>query len=154
MKLGTILRLLLGDEPSQSGRTTQSASANSTSTAQKPRVIARPVRRAQPKPGRIAVQPRAIPYWQTRGWRRDGRVLKGAYRTARQSVAGEIQLDASNRPSFFIIDPPAGVLSGPHGACFRARGDGRFWVHFNCGEDIDAGILAIEGIVATALGLR
>jgi len=103
--------------------------------------------------GRLVVEPTSDPYWVVRGWKRRGNKLTGAYRTPRRSVAGEIELDSGGRPTFFVINSPQPVLSGSHGACFRPREDGRYWVHFSTAatRDIDGGILAIEEIVGRAL---
>jgi hypothetical protein len=66
------------------------------------------------------------------------------------AYAGEIELDGTGRARFFIINPPQAVLRGPHGACFRKRGD-RYWVHFNRGYSVDGGIVAVEQVIREAL---
>lgn len=102
--------------------------------------------------GRLQVRADERPYWVIRGWRRVGNTLEGAYRTSSGSFAGEIKLDRAGRATFFIINPPKQVLTGAHRPCFRGRGGGRFWVHLSRGWDVDGGIIAIEAIIADALG--
>jgi hypothetical protein len=101
------------------------------------------------------VTPDSRPLREVRGWRRVGNVLKGAYRTRYGSFAGEIDV-SSARPSFWIINPPAAVLNGPHRPCFRPRGGGgRYWVHFGMSSfEIDAGIAAIERLIFQSLQPR
>jgi hypothetical protein len=135
--------------PGQPG--TRTTRRGPTKIAGKP-VVARQPRGRSNTNGRVSAQPRRQPYWMARGWRRRGNRLVGAYRTTLRSVAGEIELNDKGRADFFMINPPPEVLSGSHGACFRARENGRFWVHFNRGNDVDGGILELELIIARALG--
>ena len=93
------------------------------------------------------IGPSATPLWQERAWKRNGNILSGAYRTRRGGFFGEIILrggDAGNSPSFYVIAPPKGVLTGPHSACYRHRGGTRYWVHFNRAASVDAGIAELE----------
>jgi hypothetical protein len=101
----------------------------------------------------VTVAPQACPLWEQRGWRQDGKTLRGAYRTRWGSCSGEISLDRRGRArDYFIITPPAALLAGSHGPCFRARGGGRYWVHFNSHSgDIDSGIAAVERLLNQAL---
>lgn len=103
--------------------------------------------------GRVVVERDCRSLWLTRGWRRDGGRLVGAYRTPRGSAAGEIDIGLGlGQPEFYILNPPAGLLNGPHAACFRARGGGRYWIHFNLRHrDVDSGIAAIEALLMKAL---
>lgn len=93
---------------------------------------------------------------EVRGWKRDGNRLIGAYRTPRGSFVGEISLTHPSNPEFFILNPPESLLTGRHASCFRKRNSGkqgdRYFVHFGLSNpDIDAGIVAIEKLIAQAL---
>jgi hypothetical protein len=135
-----------------------------------PRVVPRGQRRAvRPEPRQIAVtrngqvRPRTSnnalrvernrsPLWQTRGWRRVGATLQGAYRTPRGSFMGEVDLANPYHPQFFITNPPKALLKGSHQACFRRRGGGKYYVHFGIeSPELDAGIVAIEKLLVQAL---
>jgi hypothetical protein len=101
--------------------------------------------------GRIQVRADRRPLWETRCWRQRGRWLVGAFRTPLGSVAGEIFTEGEI-PEFYIINPPKALLSGGHGACFRWRRPGRYFVHFaSFSPDIDAGIVAVEKLIVAAL---
>ncbi|MEX0704016.1 MAG: hypothetical protein WD069_18085 [Planctomycetales bacterium] len=93
--------------------------------------VSRPSRRPATVRGKIVVAADRRPLWELRGWRREGRRLVGAYRTKLGSFAGEIDLSNKQQPDFYIVNPPKKLLDGPHGPCFRKRGDGRFWIHFS-----------------------
>ena len=125
-----------------------------------PSEIERP--QTPPSPGRLSVVgprraasvvigPDARPYWQIRGWRKHGKTLTGAYRTPRGSFVGKIEMKWG-QVSFLILNPPAEILDGPHGACFRPREQGWYWVHFGkVSSDIDSGLVAIEVLIHEAL---
>jgi hypothetical protein len=120
----------------------------------KPRPANAP-RRPVGRPGAVTVAPQACALWLQRGWRNEGKTLRGAFRTRWGSCSGEISLDRRGYArDYFIISPPQALLDGSHGPCFRARGGGRYWVHFNHDGhgDIDAGIVAIERLLNQALG--
>jgi len=102
--------------------------------------------------GRVLVEVDRRPLWQLRGWRVEGHSLIGAYRTPRGSFVGEIRLTDRNRPEYFILNPPAQLLRSSHGPCFRARGEGRYWIHFyQSSSEIDAGIVGVEKLIVAAL---
>lgn len=95
------------------------------------------------------VKPSREPLWMERGWQKTpgGNNMFGTYRTRRSGFEGEIVLkngDAVSGPSFYVYDPPVGVLTSAHAMCWRKRGKGRYWVHFNNEASIDSGISAIE----------
>lgn len=102
---------------------------------------------------RILVPRDSRPLWQVRGWRKAGRHLVGAYRTPLGSYSGEIDIGFGlGQPEFYILNPPAELLRGPHRACFRARGKNRFWIHFSAtSKDVDSGIVAVEALLVRAL---
>ena len=105
--------------------------------------------------GRLQVDRDRRTLWEIRGWKRVGNRLTGAFRTPRGSFVGEVVLKGRGVPEFYILNPPAGLLSGPHGPCFRSRGGGRYFVHFGLSSpDIDAGIVGLEKLIARALSGR
>jgi hypothetical protein len=54
--------------------------------------------------------------------------------------------------SFYILNPPAAILDGPHSACFRQREEGWYWIHFGkVSNEIDSGLVAIEVLIHEAL---
>jgi hypothetical protein len=112
-----------------------------------------PIRRALPirRLRLVRIPASRHPLWQDRHWVRDGNHFRGAFRTPLGSVAGEIILQ-DNTPSYYILNPPETLLKGGHGACFRPRGGGRYWVHFavHTSGNIDAGILAVEALLVKA----
>lgn len=104
--------------------------------------------------GRVVVEADTRPLYESKGWRREGNRLVGAYRLAgRRSFAGEIDLANPHHPSFYITNAPKSVLNGDHAACFRRRGRNRYLVHFarTGGGDVDAGIVAVEKLLHAAL---
>jgi len=111
------------------------------------RVTAPPSRRARG----IVVGPDKRPLWQIRGWRRKGKRYVGAYRTPWRSFSGSIEFGGRSA-SYFILNPPAAVLEGSHGACFRPRGGGWFFIHFRVAPpEVDAGIAAVEALLLRSL---
>jgi hypothetical protein len=110
----------------------------------------------QPQPIRrlrlVHIPASRSPLWQDRRWIKKGRRFEGAYRTEFGSIAGEIRIE-DGTPSYYILNPPKNLLTGSHGACFRPRGSGKYWVHFaeHSSGNIDAGILAVEALLAQAL---
>ena len=102
----------------------------------------------------IRVERDRRPLRELRGWRKKGKKLIGAFRTPRGSMVGEISMAKIHRPEFFVINPPKSLLSGDHSACFRRRGGGKYYVHFGIhSPEVDAGILAVERLLAQALGV-
>jgi hypothetical protein len=111
----------------------------------------RPIVAGPRRPGSVVVGPDTRPLWQIRGWQKNGQTLTGAYRTPRGSFLGRIDLKWG-QPSFFILNPPAAVLSGRHSACFRPREEGWYWIHFSKdSKEIDSGLVAIEVLIHQAL---
>jgi len=104
-----------------------------------------------PPRSRVRVLPSHEPYWRFRGWRREGSHFVGAYRTQRGSYFGRIDVSTCP-PRHYIKNPPSAVLEGSHGACFRARSGGWYWIHFNQPQqDPDAGILETEHYLTQSL---
>ena len=92
------------------------------------------------------------PYWQERHWQPHGKRLDGFYRTPLGSFQGYVEDWQSRSPNFYIIDPPKRLRHHSHWACFRSRGNGRYWVHFGrTPSSADGGIIEIEKVLAEAL---
>lgn len=128
------------------------ASPRVASTADLDRPMARVSRRFN-KDRRLVVLRDDSPLWNTRGWRQEGEKLLGAFRTRLGARVGEIRLTNDGPPEFYILSPPATLLDGVHGACFRARRDKWYFVHMSSqfGRHPDSGIVAIEALLLEAL---
>ncbi|MHB8860948.1 MAG: hypothetical protein ACYC6N_00990 [Pirellulaceae bacterium] len=119
--------------------------------SERPPALVAPPRRISSRSA-LRVERDQRPLWQLRGWRRAGQQLIGAYRTPRGSFVGEIDTSRNGRPQFFITKPPQSLLNGAHAACFRPRGRGTYFVHMAVDSpEIDAGIVAIEKLIAKAI---
>lgn len=121
-----------------------------------PAVKSKPVKvRANPaiaqRNGQIVVRPDTRALWKIKNWRQTGNTLLGTYKTAAGAYSGKVILNG-DYPSYYILQPPAALLQGPHRYCFRPRADGWYWVHFQLASpDIDSGIMAIEGLLYDAI---
>lgn len=101
------------------------------------------------------VTAQAIPLWQKRQWQKRGRSLYGYFRTPLGAVKGRIDAASSRYPQFFVVKPPKSLKSHSHSACFRHRGNGTYWIHFNGHmSSVDAGIVAVERILAQCLASK
>src|SRR5262245_33046195 len=69
------------------------------------------------------------PYWQERGWVRQGNRYTGNYQTRYGSFKGTIDQMGTNSFQFFIFDPPPEMKRHSHWACFQARGGNGYQVH-------------------------
>jgi len=106
----------------------------------------------------VAILPRAAisrgkdPYWKEQGWQysllqslfKIKQVYTGSYKTPYASFRGEIVGD-----DYFIFDPSAEILHGPHGACFTPVSSdntcNKYKIHFNpYPSDINSGIASVE----------
>ncbi len=107
--------------------------------------VARPVQEA------VAVQRRAIPYWQERGWTQQGNVFTGNYQTPFGVFQGSAR-ETSGRIEFALKDPPPELEHHTHWTCFRRLQNGWWTVHMAVRpKELSAGILAIEGLLAEAI---
>lgn len=102
----------------------------------------------------LHLRPDARPLHCIRGWTKRGSGFVGVYRTPVGSFSGDIEMK-DGHPMFHIANPPSSVFEGPHNACFRARGNGRYFIHFGQGgHDLDGGILAVERLLHESLQSR
>jgi hypothetical protein len=91
------------------------------------------------------------PYWEERGWRRDGGTYAGTYQTAFGSWQGYVTESPSGRVEVFIHNPPPVLERHPHWQCFNKRNDGWFFVHpVKRVADVSAGILGVEKTINEA----
>jgi hypothetical protein len=91
------------------------------------------------------------PYWQERGWTRDGRRYSGAFRTPVGSFVGFIE-ERGSAIDFYMHDPPPAMRSHSHWACFQQRDSGWYLVHMRTRPaDVSSGILTIERLLTEAL---
>ena len=99
------------------------------------------------------VERRQIPYWQERGWVRQGNEYNGAYQTPHGAFIGWIENRGGNSINFFIYNPPDALRGHSHWTCFQERGQGWYVVHMSRRPtDISSGILTIERLITEAFG--
>ena len=100
----------------------------------------------------IPVQRRQIPYWQERGWTRQGdNTYAGNYQTAYGAFQGWIEVERSGRINFFLNTPSQQIRSHSHWTCFQQRNDGWYLIHMGReARDISSGILTIERLITEA----
>jgi hypothetical protein len=123
------------------------------STARIARAVERPhrsvVRIGHASPIQI---PRAeLPYWQERGWKRDGRQYRGTFQTRFGSYTGLVEDRAFGEIRFLIHHPPTELKDSGHWPCFQSKGDGWYAVHMRIPpEDVSSGIIGIERLITSA----
>jgi len=92
------------------------------------------------------------PYWKVRGWRRVSQYeFVGFFKTPAGRIRGVCRFASRINYSFYLYDPPAGLLRGPHGACFSAIGRGKYSVHFATPpSDVNTAIYYLETLLTEA----
>lgn len=99
----------------------------------------------------IPVERREVPYWQERGWTRNGNRYVGAYQTQYGAFRGEIIEHRRSDIDFFLYQPSDAIRQHSHWACFQERQNGWFLIHMGRRpKDVSSGILTIERLVAEA----
>ena len=94
------------------------------------------------------VERRKLPYWQERGWQRNGRILTGSYQTRYGSFQGSIEERSAGHIDFFLYSPPREIRQHSHWACFQHRGNDWYFVHMGrAPKDVSSGILTIERLI-------
>jgi hypothetical protein len=91
------------------------------------------------------------PYWQERGWVREGNHYSGSYQIRYGSFIGFVEVSASNVFEFYLLNPPQELQRHSHWTCFQHRGDN--WYHVHMGrkpKDLSSGILTIERLITEA----
>jgi len=119
-----------------------------------PRVDMRPQRSAPPSASRrsssrIVVNRIPRPYWDERGWRKEGGNYQGHFQTRFGNWQGYVTVSPSGRVEVYIHNPPAVLERHPHWPCFQPRDNGWFFVHPGKRvADVSAGILSLEKTIA------
>ena len=99
----------------------------------------------------ISVQRRPIPYWQERGWTRQGNEYSGNYQTPYAAFQGWIEQESSGRSHFYVYNPSAEIRRHSHWTCFQHRGNDWFLVHMSREpKDVSSGIMTIEKLIREA----
>jgi hypothetical protein len=101
---------------------------------------------------RVVVRRQCVPYWQERGWVRQGHDYQGCYRTRFGSWKGRAEVGASGVARMFICNPPAVLEDHPNWPCFFMRRDGWYHIHTHNPFGLSEGILRIEEILTEAHG--
>ncbi len=99
----------------------------------------------------IAVQRREIPYWQERGWTRNGNVYTGSFATPYEAFFGHIEEHRGGHIDFFLSNPSHQIRGHSHWTCFQDRGNHWYLVHMSRQpRDVSSGILTIERLITDA----
>ena len=99
----------------------------------------------------IKVQRRQVPYWQERGWTRNGNTYTGTYQTRYGALWGEIAEHSASDIEFFLYMPSDEIRRHSHWVCFQHRGNDWYLVHMGrCPKDVSSGILTIERLITEA----
>jgi len=99
----------------------------------------------------LTVRRREIPYWQERGWTRNGGTYTGSYQTPYAAFHGRIEQGWSGRLDFFLYRPSGQIKNCIHWSCFAPRGDDWYLVHMaRRPGDVSSGIITIERLIAEA----
>ena len=108
-----------------------------------------------PRPAPERIQRQQIPYWQERGWVRQGARYRGTYQTTHGSFRGLIEDRGYGSYRFYLLDIPPALRQSSHWACFQPRGAKGFKVHMaRRPHDISSGIVTIERLLADVLDGR
>ena len=68
--------------------------------------------------------------FQRRGWRTEGKWLRGYYRTRYGAFEGKIRRRMEGPGDFYIRNPPSELKRHRHWACFSKSNDGWYSLHF------------------------
>jgi hypothetical protein len=99
----------------------------------------------------VRVERRQLPYWQERGWTREGNVYHGNYQTPFGAFAGHIVEHRSNHIDFYFYSPSQQIQAHSHWVCFQHHGNDWYLVHMGTmPKDVSSGILTIERLIAEA----
>ena len=99
----------------------------------------------------IPVQRRQIPYWQDRGWTRQGNEYSGNYQTPYVAFQGWIEQERSGHINFCLYNPSDDIRRHSHWTCFQHRGNDWYLVHMSReARDVSSGILTIERLIREA----
>jgi hypothetical protein len=119
------------------------------------RTLARDILSAARPPTRLGaperIRRREVPYWQERGWRREGETYVGSYQTPFGSFRGLIEDRGWGHVRFYLRDAPEEVRRSGHWACFQPRLGKGYHVHMaRAPQDVSSGIITIERLITEA----
>ena len=99
----------------------------------------------------VTVKRQQIPYWQERGWTRQGNRYTGNYQTPWGAFQGYAEQHGSSFFRFYILHPPVQLSRDRHWTCFIFRGGGTYEIHLSRQPaDVGSGILTIERLLTEA----
>jgi hypothetical protein len=99
----------------------------------------------------IPVERRQIPYWQERGWRRNGNIYEGSFQTPYAAFQGWIEQEQSGHLNSYLFNPSPQIRQHSHWTCFQHRGNDWYLIHMaRQPRDVGSGILTIERLVTEA----
>lgn len=99
----------------------------------------------------VQVERRVLPYWQERGWTRNGNTYTGRYQTQFASFLGQAVHHGGNHIDFYLYQPSEAIQEHSHWACFQQHGNGWYRVHMGRRPaDVSSGILTIERLITEA----
>jgi hypothetical protein len=99
----------------------------------------------------ISVQRRQIPYWQERGWTRNGDTYTGSYQTPYAAFYGQITEHRGGHIDFLLYNPSNEIRWHSHWTCFQHRGNDWHLVHMGRQpRDVSSGIMTIERLITEA----
>jgi len=99
----------------------------------------------------LRVKRQEIPYWQERGWKRQGNIYTGSYQTGHGSFLGQITERRGGNIEFLLYSPSQEIRQHSHWTCFQHRGDDWYLVHMaRRPVDVSSGILIIERLITEA----
>ena len=117
-------------------------------TRSTPEAIRRPIA-IRPQTSVEHIRRREEPYWQERGWMRQGNTYSGTYQTPYGSFLGLVEDRGWGDLRFYLEEPPRALRDSSHWACFQPRGAKGYHVHMaRRPADVSSGILAIERLIA------
>lgn len=97
------------------------------------------------------VERRELPYWQERGWTRQGNRYTGSYQTPYAAYFGHIEEHRGGHIDFYLYNPGREIREHGHWACFQHRGNDWYLVHMaKAARDVSSGIITIERLVTEA----
>jgi hypothetical protein len=70
----------------------------------------------------IFIQRREIPYWQERGWTREGNHHTGSYQTPDAAFQGRIDEQRFSHATFYLYSPSPQIRSHSHFTCLPYSG--------------------------------
>lgn len=111
-------------------------------------------RMARPHSDTATVARRKLPYWQERGWQREGELYRGTYQTDYGAWVGNIVPRSANHYEVFILHPPQALQGHKHWTCFQPRNNGWYNVHLHRHpSDASSAIMAVEQVLREAFEL-